>query len=1340
MPALPALPAMAMAKPLSSSSGQPPSSIANSKEAHPPQTCASCTIADKLAHRALCTRRASSFAGRIFCSTQDPRHEHCHSEGISCSTQGPRHEHHHSEELMRVCNALDSESSLNMLPFPENGDEEYALQNRHEGDARVSPFSSSTKQEESHTHMQAIQYETVTRQSIINRLSRSTSNLAEGMLLHGLIIEIGFELDTFEANILVHMYGKSGTLDDACSVFDRMQQRDVVTWNTMISACVHHKCYSEALEFFAKMHQEGYLPDSITIKISLRCCVGLAALLEGQLIHHLVVVDGLETETSIGASLVDMYGRCGALKEARCLFDNMPERDELTWTAMITTCFNQGCDQDILQLYRQMQQEKRVLNKVIFVTALKACTNLADLAQGKLIHKYMAETAFVPDDELTSVLVTMYGQCGALDLAGSVFENSCPHTLASYNAMIATYLFQAQHKQAFQLFQQMLVDGLMPDAATYSKAVQVCESYNALEDVRALHSYVTKSGLDSDVMMGTALVSMYGKCGEIADVRLILSQMNEHNLLTWNALLAACVQHRHSHECIQIFKEMLLEGVYPSKETFSYVLPSCAHLGVLADGKMIHACVVQAGLDMDAAMASSLISMYGKCGALNDARCVFDKIPDSNVIHWTSMIAVYVQHGKARDALQLFDKMQQGRVKPNSITFTNVLNACASLGALTEGQTVHACIKDCDLKTDVGLANALLHMYCKCGALTDAHLVFDNMFPKKAVSWNVLIAAYIQQGHNEVAMQLFQQMQQENVEADEITFVNVLRACARLDILHIGNAIHCCVVQRGLGSSIVFATTLISMYGACGALEEAQWVFNKIEEHNMVSWTAIITVHVQQGCGQEAIELFHQMRVEGWEPDGVTLVSVLGAYANLKLTAPDDVIQACYRCNFKADIVLGNALINMYAKCGAVENARMIFEKMHDRNVATWNAMISAYGQHAYGKEALELLQRAHQEGISPDELTWIHCLSICGALGALGQGKVIHKRIIDCGYEANTGLGNALVNMYGKCGAMEEAVSVFNNVKRDVVSWNAILAAFSQHGRAKEAVQLFRQMQLEGTKPDEVTFLSVLNACSHAGLVEEGCEFFIWMRENQRMVLTTGHYGCLIDLFGKSGHLDVAEDLICTVPVHSTALLWMTLLSACRNHGDVKRGERALDYVAHLDPGNGAAPYVLLSNVYATHGRWDDVKMLRELMLKRAVQKRPGCSMIEVNNKIHSFLPRDRRHPDRHVIYEKLESLNRQLEHRGYVPNTTLSLHDVDEESKKFLLCHHSERLALAFGLIKTTSKEPLLIVKNLRMCADCHTAFKFLSTIVDRKITLRDVSRFHCFKDGLCSCGDYW
>nr|ADE77588.1 unknown [Picea sitchensis] len=309
----------------------------------------------------------------------------------------------------------------------------------------------------------------------------------------------------------------------------------------------------------------------------------------------------------------------------------------------------------------------------------------------------------------------------------------------------------------------------------------------------------------------------------------------------------------------------------------------------------------------------------------------------------------------------------------------------------------------------------------------------------------------------------------------------------------------------------------------------------------------------------------------------------------------------------------------------------------------------------------------------------------------------------------------------------------------KNVVSWNAMIVGYGMHGHGEDALVLFTQMQQRGVKPNEITFISVLSACSHAGLVDEGWKCYNCMTLDYAITPTVEHYACMVDLLGRAGHLNEAWDFIEKMPIEPGASVWGAFLGSCRIHCNIELGERVAELLLNLDPDN-AGYYVLLSNIYAAAGRWDDVAKVRKMMKEKDVKKSPGCSLIEVNNKLHSFVVGDISHPQTEAIYAMLETLARQMEAVGYVPCTDFVLHDVEEEIKENMLFAHSEKLAIAFGLISTRSGTSIRITKNLRVCGDCHSATKFISKIVKREIIMRDLNRFHHFKDGLCSCGDYW
>ncbi|CAK9226167.1 unnamed protein product [Sphagnum troendelagicum] len=527
-------------------------------------------------------------------------------------------------------------------------------------------------------------------------------------------------------------------------------------------------------------------------------------------------------------------------------------------------------------------------------------------------------------------------------------------------------------------------------------------------------------------------------------------------------------------------------------------------------------------------------------------------------------------------------------------------------------------------------------------------------------------------------MELFQQMQCRNVIPDSLTFVRVLNACASLRALDEGKHAHLQIIKIGCESNIYVGNSLIDMYAKCGSMEDAWRVFNRMPIRDVVSWNAMILGHKKYGQGQKALELFRQMQREG-------------------------VRSTC-------DLVSWNVMISGYVKCGQ-------------------------------GQKALKLFQQMQKEGLQPGWVTFVAVLNACASILALEEGRCAHEQIIQRGCESDVFVGNSLIDMYAKCGSIADAENVFNKMPTcNVVSWSAMILGFVKFGQGQRALALYQEMRQEGVEPNAVTFMGVLNAsCSHAGLVHEGLHYFDSMGSVHGICAMVEHYACMVDLLGRAGHLHKAEDLIKTMPCEPNVGVWNALLGACRIHGDVEMGERVVKRVLELDPAD-AAGYVLLSNIYAAAGKWDLSANVQQLRKERGVKKQPGCTWIEVNNKVHTFVVDDKHHPQMVHIEAELERLSCKMKDAGYVPDTRFALHDVDEEEKMLHLRQHSEKLAIAFGLISTSPGTPLRIFKNLRICGDCHTFTKLVSKLVGRVIIVRDANRFHHFEDGLCSCRDYW
>ncbi|CAM6061129.1 unnamed protein product [Sphagnum tenellum] len=608
-------------------------------------------------------------------------------------------------------------------------------------------------------------------------------------------------------------------------------------------------------------------------------------------------------------------------------------------------------------------------------------------------------------------------------------------------------------------------------------------------------------------------------------------------------------------------------------------------------------------------------------------------------------------------------------------------------------------------------------------------------------AWNQKLTKYVKEGQPEKTMQLFQQMQQEEISPNEFTFVPVINACAGLGALEDGRLVHEQLIQSGCKFDVFVGNSLVDMYAKCGSIEDAWRVFNKMPCQDVVTWNAMILGQVKCGQGQKALELFREMEQEGVWPNAVTFMAVLNACASVvSLQEGRWVHEKVIQSGCESDILVGTSLVDMYAKCGSIEDAWRVFNKMPCRDVVTWTAMILGHVKCQQGQKALELFQQMQWEGVSPNSVTFVGVLNACASVVALEEGRCAHEQIIERGWDSDVFVGSSLVDMYAKCGSMEDAWKVFNKMRsRDVVTWTAILGGCAMHGHGKDALQHFERMCEEGVEPNDVTFVCLLSACSHAGLVDEGMHCYTSMITDYMISAKLEHYTCMVDLLGRAGHLQEAENMIMAMPFEPHVAPWMALLGACRIHGNVEMGERVAKQILELDPENSAG-YVLLSNIYAAAGNMHLSKNVEQQRKERGVKKHPGRTWIEVNNEVHTFVVDDQDHPQMIEIRAELQRLSGLMHDAGYVPDTNFVLHDVEEEEKLFHLCHHSEKLAIALGLINTPPGTPLRIRKNLRVCEDCHTSVKFISKVVGRAIMVRDVNRFHHFEDGICSCMGYW
>ncbi|KAL2343279.1 hypothetical protein Fmac_004564 [Flemingia macrophylla] len=788
--------------------------------------------------------------------------------------------------------------------------------------------------------------------------------------------------------------------------------------------------------------------------------------------------------------------------------------------------------------------------------------------------------------------------------------------------------------------------------------------------------------------------------------------------------------------------ELLKSAQRSELELNSYcsVLQLCAERKSLEDGKRVHSIIISNGMVIDAVLGAKLVFMYVICGDLVEGRRIFDGILNDKVFLWNLLMSEYAKIGNYKESVGLFKKMQESGIRGDSYSFTCILKCFAALAKVRECKRVHGYILKLGFGSYNAVVNSLIAAYFKCGEVEGARNLFDKLSDRDVVSWNSMISGCVMNGLSRNGLEFFIQMLNLGVDVDSATLVNVLVACANVGNLSLGRALHACGVKAGFSEDVMINNTLLDMYSKCGNLNGATDVFVKMGETTIVSWTSIIAAYVREGLYDDAIGLFDEMRSKGLRPDIYTVTSIVHACAcSNSLDKGRDVHNYVKKNNMGSSLPVSNALMNMYAKCGSMEEAHLIFSHIPVKDIVSWNTMIGGYSQNSLPNEALELFLDM-QKHSKPDDITMACVLPACAGLAALEKGRQIHAHILRKGYFSDLHVACALVDMYVKCGLLVLAQQLFDMIpKKDLITWTVMIAGYGMHGFGVEAISTFEKMRTAGIEPEESSFTSILYACCHSGLLKEGWKFFYSMKSECNIMPKLEHYACMVDLLVRTGNLSKAYKLIQTMPIKPDAKIWGALLSGCRINHDVELAEKVAEHIFELEPEN-TRYYVLLANVYAEAEKWEEVKTLQRKIGKRGLKKDQGCSWIEVEGKLNIFVAGDTSHPQAQRIDSLLRKLRMKMNRGGYSNKMRYALINVDDMKKEVLLCGHSEKLAMAFGVLNLPSGRTVRVTKNLRVCGDCHEVGKLMSKTTRMEIVLRDSNRFHHFKDGLCSCRGFW
>ncbi|CAN8251336.1 unnamed protein product [Cochlearia groenlandica] len=624
---------------------------------------------------------------------------------------------------------------------------------------------------------------------------------------------------------------------------------------------------------------------------------------------------------------------------------------------------------------------------------------------------------------------------------------------------------------------------------------------------------------------------------------------------------------------------------------------------------------------------------------LRDARQVFDKMPHRDIYSWTAIIKGYVDTKNSEEALFMFSAMHvDHRVSADSYLLSLALKACGQSSNISYGESLHAFADKTFLLSSVYVGSALLDMYCKFGNIDKSFRVFNEMPFRNSVTWTTIITRLVDAFRHEEGLVYFSKMLKLKEVTDfSYTFPTALKACAALRHVRYGREIHTHVVIRGFASILCVANSLATMYTECGDMQYGLHLFETMTERDVVSWTSLIVAYTKMGHGEKAIHTFIQMRNSAVSPNERTFATVFSACASLSRLVWGEQLHAnVFSLGLVDSLSVGNSMMNMYSTCGKLHSASVLFRDIRGRDIISWSTIIGGYSQAGLVEEGFKYFSWMRQEGPKPTDSALASLLSVSGNMAVLEQGRQVHALALYLGVEQKPTIRSALITMYSKCGSIVEASKVLEETdKDDIVSLTAMINGYAEHGKCKEAIDLFDKSQKLGFRPDAVTFISVLSACSHSGQVNLGFHYFNLMQDKYNMRPDKEHYGCMVDMLCRAGRLSDAEDMINEMSLKDD-VVWTTLLRACTEKKDTERGRRAAERIQEMDPTSVTA--LVLANMYSSTGEWKEAANIRKNMKSKGVIKEPGWSSIKIKERVSAFVSGDRHHPQSEDIYSILE------------------------------------------------------------------------------------------------------
>ncbi|KAI5071768.1 hypothetical protein GOP47_0014019 [Adiantum capillus-veneris] len=806
-----------------------------------------------------------------------------------------------------------------------------------------------------------------------------------------------------------------------------------------------------------------------------------------------------------------------------------------------------------------LDSKDEVLSIENYICSILKCRKRKIPQFGEHIYLLLCKSGLELQETLSNHCVPMLVDCESLPLALQFSKRLTYVSEHAWSSLILGLAEAGQLHVALTFYQRMQENGVHPSSHTIVTLLKICARLKAADLGRCLHVEITQRGLESDSFICNTLIHMYAKCDMLLEAKAIFDKLPLRTVVTWNALIAAYTEHGLYQEALKLSETMEKEGISPDAFSFACSLKACCSIGAIDKGRELHKKINCGVYKTDTFIGNVLVGMYAKYGSLSEAREVFDQLPKQDVVGWSALIAGYAEHGPFEEALKCFERMQLVGLFPDSITYASVLRVCASAGFLERGQELHMELveRGCELRPVLG--NSLVGMYAKCGSFPEARKVLQMISVGDIVSWNAFITGLIEHGFSEEALDCFKDLRLHCASPDAVTFACSLKACSGMGNVQEGQEIHMQTISRGFEGDSLVGNTLIGMYSRIGFFPEALQVFKDLLDRDVVSWNALIAGYAEHDLAEEVLKCLEQMQVEGTLPDVATYRSLLKAYSNIEFSDKGARVHLkVFQMGLNKDFAIGNALINMYAKVGLLDQAQKVFDELSICDVVSWNALISGYGDQGSINEAFNLLKKMQLEGFSLDATSYACVIKACDREGGFGMGREIHMEITKKGMRHDV-IDNALLGVYAKCGLILDAQYVFDRLLvPDVISSTSLIAGYAEHGPFEEALTKFDQMQSEGIFQNASMYACALKACSSLKNIDRGQETHAEVIK-KGFDKDAGTLNTLLNMYAKCRFPQEAEVVFDKLPMKES-VSWTALISGYSDSGLCKEALHCFD------------------------------------------------------------------------------------------------------------------------------------------------------------------------------------